>query len=121
MQQESLRQQIGVVPQDTVLFNANILYNIRYGTVDATDKEVEEAADNADIHERILSFPEGRSIFLFVCLCVSIVTSKELQSRILLKRWKEQVFLFLFSWLKKISCNLSILTIFLSVSLSFCF
>ncbi|XP_022306806.2 ATP-binding cassette sub-family B member 6-like [Crassostrea virginica] len=59
VQQESLRQQIGVVPQDTVLFNANILYNIRYGNVDATDKEVEEAADNADIHERILSFPEG--------------------------------------------------------------
>lgn len=105
MQQESLRQQIGVVPQDTVLFNANILYNIRYGNVDATDKEVEEAADNADIHERILSFPEGRSICLFVCLCVLIVTI-ELQSRILLKRWKEQVGFFSF---------------FLSVSLSFCF
>lgn len=59
VQQESLRQQIGVVPQDTVLFNANILYNIRYGNVDATDKQVEEAADNADIHERILSFPDG--------------------------------------------------------------
>lgn len=60
MQQESLRQQIGVVPQDTVLFNANIRYNIRYGNVDATDQEVEEAADNADIHERILSFPDGK-------------------------------------------------------------
>ncbi|XP_061179768.1 ATP-binding cassette sub-family B member 6-like [Saccostrea echinata] len=59
VKQESLRQQIGVVPQDTVLFNADIRYNIRYGNVDANDKQVEEAADNADIHERILSFPDG--------------------------------------------------------------
>ena len=54
--QKSLRQHIGVVPQDTVLFNDNIRYNIRYGRVDATDDEVEEAATAADIHERILSF-----------------------------------------------------------------
>lgn len=43
-----------------MLFNANIRYNIRYGNVDATDQQVEEAADNADIHERILSFPDGK-------------------------------------------------------------
>ncbi|XP_056002863.1 ATP-binding cassette sub-family B member 6-like [Ostrea edulis] len=59
VQQESLRQRIGVVPQDTVLFNADIRYNIRYGDVDASDTQVEEAADNADIHERILSFPSS--------------------------------------------------------------
>lgn len=57
VQQESLRQCIGVVPQDTVLFNSDIRYNIRYGKFTASDKEVEEAADNADIHQRILSFP----------------------------------------------------------------
>ncbi|KAJ8313949.1 hypothetical protein KUTeg_008510, partial [Tegillarca granosa] len=39
VQQESLRQRIGVVPQDTVLFNDNIMYNIRYGRVAATDEE----------------------------------------------------------------------------------
>ncbi|CAB3998707.1 ATP-binding cassette sub-family B member 6, mitochondrial [Paramuricea clavata] len=54
--QKSLRQHIGVVPQDTVLFNDNIRYNIRYGRVEATDEEVEDAASAADIHERILSF-----------------------------------------------------------------
>ncbi|OWF39062.1 ATP-binding cassette sub-family B member 6, mitochondrial-like [Mizuhopecten yessoensis] len=57
VQQESLRQCIGVVPQDTVLFNSDIRYNIRYGKFAATDQEVEDAADNADIHSRILSFP----------------------------------------------------------------
>lgn len=57
--QFSLRQQIGVVPQDTVLFNNDIRYNIRYGRVTAADEEVENAARAADIHERILSFPDG--------------------------------------------------------------
>lgn len=73
MQQESLRQQIGVVPQDTVLFNANIRYNIRYGNVDATDKQVEEAADNADIHERILSFPDGKKKPKFSVSCLRFI------------------------------------------------
>ncbi|XP_072513309.1 ATP-binding cassette sub-family B member 6 [Salminus brasiliensis] len=59
VKQDSLRAHIGVVPQDTVLFNDNIRENIRYGRVAATDQEVEEAAMAADIHERILSFPEG--------------------------------------------------------------
>ncbi|XP_075037121.1 ATP-binding cassette sub-family B member 6 [Mixophyes fleayi] len=57
--QASLRAHIGVVPQDTVLFNDTIRNNIRYGRVGATDDQVEEAAAAADIHERILSFPDG--------------------------------------------------------------
>ena len=55
--QASVRQGIGVVPQDTVLFNDNIRYNVRYGKTDASDEEVERAAQYADIHQRILSFP----------------------------------------------------------------
>lgn len=58
VKQESLRQQIGVVPQDTVLFNDDIRYNIRYSKFKASDKEVEDAADVADIHQRILTFPK---------------------------------------------------------------
>ena len=57
--QSSLRRNIGVVPQDTVLFNDTIRYNIRYGKPDATDKEVETAAVNAGLHEKILAFPKG--------------------------------------------------------------
>jgi len=56
--QASLRQAMGVVPQDTVLFNDTIKYNIKYGNMDATDAEVEEAASLADIHDTILSFPD---------------------------------------------------------------
>lgn len=59
VQQESLRKTIGVVPQDTVLFNNDIRYNIRYGRVTATESEVEDAAKAADIHERIQTFPDG--------------------------------------------------------------
>nr|XP_054767869.1 ATP-binding cassette sub-family B member 6-like [Lytechinus pictus] len=57
--QSSLRKVIGVVPQDTVLFNNDIRYNIRYGKVQCETEEVEEAARAADIHTRIESFPEG--------------------------------------------------------------
>ena len=57
--QRSLRQQIGVVPQDTVLFNENIGYNIRYGNPSASQTEVEEAARSADIEKFILSLAEG--------------------------------------------------------------
>ncbi|KAJ9074661.1 ATP-binding cassette-type vacuolar membrane transporter Hmt1, variant 3 [Entomophthora muscae] len=57
--QSSLRKAIGVVPQDTVLFNDTIRYNIRYGNPNASDWEVEYAAKMAQIHERILSFPQG--------------------------------------------------------------
>ena len=56
---KSLRQAIGVVPQDTVLFNDTIRYNIRYGKLHATDEEVEAAAAKAEIHHRIMTFPDG--------------------------------------------------------------
>ncbi|XP_060786157.1 ATP-binding cassette sub-family B member 6 isoform X1 [Neoarius graeffei] len=59
VKQSSLRSYIGVVPQDTVLFNDNIQENIRYGRISATDREVEEAAMAADIHHKILSLPDG--------------------------------------------------------------
>ncbi|XP_040004610.1 ATP-binding cassette sub-family B member 6, mitochondrial [Xiphias gladius] len=59
VQQSSLRSYIGVVPQDTVLFNDTIGNNIRYGRVTATSQEVERAAMAADIHTRILELPQG--------------------------------------------------------------
>ncbi|GMI11067.1 hypothetical protein TrVE_jg3323 [Triparma verrucosa] len=55
----SFRKNIAVVPQDTVLFNDTILYNIRYGDLEATDEEVIEAAKKAKIHDTIMSFPQG--------------------------------------------------------------
>ena len=57
--QDSVRHAIGIVPQDTVLFNDSIRYNIRYGCPDATDEEVEEAARLAQIHDLIVGLPEG--------------------------------------------------------------
>lgn len=65
VKQNSLRSYIGVVPQDTVLFNDNIRENIRYGRISASDQEVEEAAVAADIHHKILSFPNGRGLLSF--------------------------------------------------------
>lgn len=65
VKQNSLRSYIGVVPQDTVLFNDNIRENIRYGRISASDQEVEEAAVAADIHHKILSFPDGRGLLSF--------------------------------------------------------
>jgi ABC-type transport system involved in Fe-S cluster assembly fused permease/ATPase subunit len=57
VQQASLRAATGIVPQDTVLFNDTILYNIRYGRTDASDAEVMEAARAAHIHDFIQSLP----------------------------------------------------------------
>jgi ATP-binding cassette subfamily B protein len=57
--QASLRRAIAIVPQDTVLFNDTIFYNILYGRPDATREEVEQAARAAHIHERIVGFPDG--------------------------------------------------------------
>jgi ATP-binding cassette, subfamily B, heavy metal transporter len=57
--QKSLRAAIGVVPQDTVLFNDTIMYNIRYGRAEATDEEVFAAAKLAQIDEFIRTLPEG--------------------------------------------------------------
>ncbi len=57
--QASVRGAIAIVPQDTVLFNDTIFYNIRYGRPEASREEVEAAARAAHIHERILGFPDG--------------------------------------------------------------
>jgi ATP-binding cassette, subfamily B, heavy metal transporter len=57
--QESLHHAIGVVPQDTVLFNDTIRYNIAYGRAGATVEEIEAAARAAKIHDFILSLPDG--------------------------------------------------------------
>ncbi|XP_038599195.1 ATP-binding cassette sub-family B member 6, mitochondrial [Tachyglossus aculeatus] len=57
--QASLRSHIGVVPQDTVLFNDTIANNIRYGRTAAPDGEVQAAARAAGIHDAILAFPDG--------------------------------------------------------------
>ncbi|NNU58678.1 ABC transporter ATP-binding protein/permease [Brucellaceae bacterium VT-16-1752] len=57
--QESLRKVIGMVPQDTVLFNDTIAYNIRYGRTDATEEEVEKAAEMAQISRFIQHLPDG--------------------------------------------------------------
>lgn len=57
--QASLRSAIGIVPQDTVLFNDTILYNIRYGRPDASDEEVKQAARLAQIHDFVEGLPDG--------------------------------------------------------------
>ncbi|NGQ90931.1 ABC transporter ATP-binding protein/permease [Rhodobacter sp. HX-7-19] len=57
--QGSIHAQIGVVPQDTVLFNDTLRYNIAYGRADATEDEIVAAAKAAKIHDFILSLPEG--------------------------------------------------------------
>ena len=57
--QTSLRQAIGIVPQDTVLFNDSIRYNIRYGRPDAADEEIVQAAKLARIHDFVETLPEG--------------------------------------------------------------
>ncbi len=61
---QALRNAIGIVPQDTVVFSANALENIRYGRPDATDDEVIEAAKLAAAHEFIERLPEGYQSFL---------------------------------------------------------
>ncbi|XVN42827.1 MAG: ABC transporter ATP-binding protein/permease [Candidatus Rickettsia vulgarisii] len=57
--QKSLREVIGIVPQDTVLFNDSIYYNIAYGNINASYDEVINASKKAHIHEFIMSLPEG--------------------------------------------------------------
>ncbi|KAH6622681.1 P-loop containing nucleoside triphosphate hydrolase protein [Chaetomium tenue] len=55
---DSLRRSIGVVPQDTVLFNATIMYNLLYASPNATEADVYEACKAANIHDRIMDFPD---------------------------------------------------------------
>ena len=57
--QDSLHRAIGVVPQDTVLFNDTIFYNIAYGRENASQHEVVQAAKDAQIHDFIMSLPQG--------------------------------------------------------------
>jgi ATP-binding cassette subfamily B protein len=57
--QHSLRSAIGIVPQDTVLFNDTLRYNIRYGRLDATDEDLERAAEMAYLGDFIASLPQG--------------------------------------------------------------
>ncbi len=57
--QHSVRRALGIVPQDTVLFNDTVRYNIAYGRTDATEQEVEQAARAAHIHDFIVATPKG--------------------------------------------------------------
>jgi ATP-binding cassette subfamily B protein len=57
--QDSLRQTIGIVPQDTVLFNESLYYNIAYARPDATREDIIQAARLANIHDFISSLPQG--------------------------------------------------------------
>ncbi|KAI9707945.1 MAG: hypothetical protein M1820_004364 [Bogoriella megaspora] len=56
---DSLRRHIGVVPQDTVLFNETLMYNLKYANPDASDEDVYAACRAASIHDKILGFPDG--------------------------------------------------------------
>jgi len=56
---ESVRKAIGVVPQDTPLFHADVMHNVRYGRLAATDAEVTSAAKQAKVHDAIMRLPEG--------------------------------------------------------------
>ncbi|KAI1636692.1 hypothetical protein F4809DRAFT_368532 [Biscogniauxia mediterranea] len=56
---DSIRRFIGVVPQDTILFNDTLMYNLRYANQNATDEEIMAACQAASIHDRIMSFPDG--------------------------------------------------------------
>ena len=62
--QESLREKIGLVPQEPVLFHRTLFENIRYGRRDVTDAEVMEAAKKAHCHEFISSLPHGYDTFV---------------------------------------------------------
>ena len=62
--QESLHRNIGIIQQDVFLFAGTILENIRYGRLDATDREVVEAAIQAEIHEDIQRMPDGYQSFV---------------------------------------------------------
>jgi len=56
---DSVRRFIGVVPQDTILFNETLMYNLKYANPEATDEDVFDACRAAAIHDRIMTFPDG--------------------------------------------------------------
>ena len=60
----SLREQVGIVPQETLLFNGSVYDNILYGRLDATKEEVEAAAKAANAHDFIMGLPEGYDTML---------------------------------------------------------
>lgn len=60
----SLRQNVGIVQQEVLLFAGTILENIRYGRIGATDGEVIEAAKKAEIHDDILAMPDGYQTYV---------------------------------------------------------
>jgi ABC-type multidrug transport system fused ATPase/permease subunit len=55
----SFRKHMSVVPQDTILFNTSVMYNLQYAKSDATLEEIQDACTAASIHDRIMEFPEG--------------------------------------------------------------
>ncbi|KAF8239587.1 iron-sulfur clusters transporter ATM1 [Tricholoma matsutake] len=59
LQLESLRRNIGVVPQDTPLFHSDIMHNVRYGRLKASDEEVRQAAMKANVDNAVMALPEG--------------------------------------------------------------
>ena len=61
---DSLRNQVGIVPQETILFNGSVYDNILYGRLDATKEEIEAAAKAANAHEFIMELPEGYNTML---------------------------------------------------------
>ena len=61
---DSLRQQVGIVPQETILFNGSVYDNILYGRLDATKEEIEAAAKAANAHDFIMELPEGYNTML---------------------------------------------------------
>ena len=61
---DSLREQVGIVPQETVLFNGSVYDNILYGRLDATREEVEAAAKAANAHDFIMQLPDGYATML---------------------------------------------------------
>ena len=60
----SLREQVGVVQQDVMIFAGTVMDNIRYGRLDATDEEVMEAAKKAEIHDAIMEMPDGYNTYV---------------------------------------------------------
>lgn len=61
LQMESIRKYIGVVPQETSLFHADIMQNVRYGRMDASDDQVIAAAKKANVHETVMKLPDRYS------------------------------------------------------------
>jgi ATP-binding cassette, subfamily B (MDR/TAP), member 7 len=59
LQRDSLQRSIAVIPQDTVLFHETIKYNLQYGNLSATHEQLVEAARRAQIHDTIMTFPDG--------------------------------------------------------------